>query len=96
MPGPGESAADGAGRMLRAQVAVVYVMAGLAKLNHDWLVRGEPMATWLASRTDVPVIGPLLDEPWAGVATSWAGVVFDLTIVGWLLWRRTRASPTSP
>ena len=39
--------------VLRAQVAVVYLMAGLAKLNHDWLVRGEPMATWLASRTDV-------------------------------------------
>ena len=77
--------------VLRAQIAVVYLMAGLAKLNHDWLVRGEPMATWLASRTDVAVIGPLLDEPWAGLAASWAGVVFDLTIVGWLLWRRTRA-----
>ena len=76
--------------LLRAQLAVVYVMAGLAKLNHDWLVRGEPMSTWLASRTDVPVIGPLLDEPWAGRAASWAGVLFDLTIVGWLLWRRTR------
>ncbi len=60
--------------VLRAQVAVVYVMAGLAKLNHDWLVRGEPMATWLASRTDLPVVGPLLDEPWAGRAASWAGV----------------------
>ena len=48
------------------------------------------MATWLASRTDVAVVGPLLDEPWAGRAASWAGVLFDLTIVGWLLWRRTR------
>ena len=77
--------------MLRAQVAVVYVMAGLAKLNHDWLVRGEPMAD-LARLADRHrrVIGPLLDEPWAGRAASWAGVAFDLTIVGWLLWRRSR------
>ena len=77
--------------VLRAQVAVVYLMAGLAKLNHDWLVRGEPMATWLASRTDVAVIGPLLDEPWAGSPPAGRASSFDLTIVGWLLWRRTRA-----
>ena len=76
--------------VLRAQLAVVYVMAGLAKLNGDWLGRGEPMGMWLASRTDLAVVGPLLDEPWAGRVASWAGVVFDLTIVGWLLWRRSR------
>jgi vitamin K-dependent gamma-carboxylase len=76
--------------MLRAQLAVVYVMAGLGKLNHDWLVRGEPMGTWMAARTDLPVLGPWLDEPWVGQFTSWAGAAFDLTIVGWLLWRRSR------
>ena len=38
------------------------------------------MATWLASRTDAAVIGPLLDEPWAGVAASWVGAAFDLTL----------------
>jgi vitamin K-dependent gamma-carboxylase len=76
--------------MLRAQLAVVYVMAGVGKLNHDWLVRGEPLGTWLAARTDLPVIGPWLDDPWVGHVTSWAGVAFDLTIVGWLLWPRSR------
>lgn len=76
--------------LLRSQLGVVYVMAGLAKLNHDWLVRGEPMGTWLAARTDVPLVGPLLDDPWVGHVTSWAGAAFDLTIVGWLLWRRSR------
>ena len=49
--------------VLRFQVGIVYVMAGLAKLNHDWLRHGEPMTTWLASRTDMPIIGGLLDEP---------------------------------
>ena len=48
------------------------------------------MATWLASRTDVPVLGPLLDEPGVALAASWAGAAFDLTVVGFLLWRRTR------
>jgi vitamin K-dependent gamma-carboxylase len=76
--------------LLRAQLAVVYVMAGLGKLNLDWLGRGEPMGTWLAARTNLPLVGPWLDDPWIGHVTSWAGAAFDLTIVGWLLWRRSR------
>ncbi|MEM1333015.1 MAG: HTTM domain-containing protein [Actinomycetota bacterium] len=75
---------------LRGQLAVVYLFAGVAKLNEDWLLRGEPLSTWLAARTDRPIIGPLLDEPIVGMAFSWAGAVFDLTIVGWLLWSRSR------
>ena len=75
---------------LRSQVAVVYVFAGLAKLNGDWLWRAQPLRLWLADRTDLPVIGGLLDEPAAAYLASWSGAAFDCTIVGWLLWRRTR------
>lgn len=75
---------------LRFQLGVVYTFAGIAKLNPDWLFHGEPLHTWLAARTDRPVIGPLLDEPLVALGASWAGALFDLTIVGWLLWRRSR------
>ena len=75
---------------LRAQVAVVYVFAGLAKLNGDWLLRAQPMRLWLADRTHLPVVGPLLDEPLVAYMSSWSGALFDCTIVGWLLWRRSR------
>ncbi len=75
---------------LRSQLAAVYVFAGLAKLNGDWLLRAEPLQTWLAARTDRPIIGAWLDEPLVAFAFSWAGAAFDLTIVGWLLWRRSR------
>ncbi|MGK0333056.1 MAG: vitamin K-dependent gamma-carboxylase [Minisyncoccia bacterium] len=75
---------------LRTQLGVVYFFAGLAKLNSDWLLRAEPLRTWLAARTDRPVIGGLLDEAWLAFGISWVGAVFDLTIVGWLLWRRSR------
>ncbi len=68
----------------------MYVFAGIAKINPDWLLHGEPLHTWLSARTDRLVIGPLLDEPLVALAASWAGVLFDLTIVGWLLWRRSR------
>lgn len=75
---------------LRFQLGVVYTFAGIAKLNPDWLLRAEPLHTWLSARTDRPFVGPLLDEPFVALAFSWAGAVFDLTIIGWLLWRRSR------
>ena len=37
--------------LLRAQLALVYAYAAVAKLNEDWLVHGEPMATKLASES---------------------------------------------
>ncbi|MEL6982813.1 MAG: HTTM domain-containing protein [Actinomycetota bacterium] len=76
--------------ILRAQLAVVYVFAGVAKLNGDWLLRAQPLGLWLADGTDLPIVGPVLGEPIVAVLASWAAAAFDLTIVGWLLWRRSR------
>lgn len=81
----------GAVWLVRAQVGVVYLFAGLAKLQGDWL-GGMPLRLWLPARADLAVIGPWLAEPWVAVALSWAAAVFDCTIVVWLCWRRTRAA----
>lgn len=75
---------------LRAQVGVVYVFAGIAKLNPDWLLQAQPLRIWLYQRGEMPVVGPLLQDLWVAYAMSWTGALFDLTIVGWLLWSRTR------
>lgn len=75
---------------LRAQVGVVYVFAGIAKLNPDWLLQAQPLRIWLYAHGEMPVVGPLLQELWVAYAMSWVGALFDLTIVGWLLWSRTR------
>ena len=76
--------------LLMAQVGLVYVFGGLAKLNPDWLFHAQPLRIWLYNAGDVPLIGGLLREEWVAYAMSWGGAVFDLTIVSWLLWRRTR------
>ena len=73
-----------------AQLALVYVFAGAAKLNSDWLTRAMPLAIWLPEHADVPVVGGLLAHPAAAYAASWLGAAYDLSIVGWLLWRPTR------
>ena len=76
--------------VLLGQIAVVYVFAGIAKLNPDWLLAAEPLRTWLQARSGMPLVGPLFDQVWVAYVMSWAGAVFDLTIVGWLLWDRSR------
>jgi vitamin K-dependent gamma-carboxylase len=76
--------------LVRFQVGVVYVFAGLAKAQSDWLVHAQPLNIWLTARTETPIIGPWLDERWVAHAMSVAGFLFDTTIVLWLSWRRTR------
>jgi hypothetical protein len=76
---------------LRAQFALVYCFGGIAKLNADWLLRAQPLSVWLARSADLPVLGGPLTQPWAAYAMSWAGALFDLSIVPLLLWRRSRA-----
>lgn len=76
--------------LLRFQVGVVYVYAGLAKATSDWLFHAQPLNIWLSARTSTPIIGALFDERTTAYAFSWAGFLFDTTIVAFLLWRRTR------
>ena len=76
--------------LLRFQIGVVYLFAGLAKLNTDWLVHAEPLRIWLAARSELPWIGPFLQPAWVAYAASWSGAIYDLTIVFLLLLPRTR------
>lgn len=76
--------------LLRFQVGVVYVNASLAKANSDWLLHAQPLNIWLQSLVDTPLIGPWLELWTVALALSWAGFLYDLTIVPLLLWRRTR------
>ncbi len=81
--------------LLRFQVGCVYVFAGKAKLGADWLLHAQPLQIWLQSRADMPVVGWLFSGQLVPLHTmayafSWAGFLFDSTIVIWLLWRRTR------
>jgi vitamin K-dependent gamma-carboxylase len=75
---------------VRAQLVIVYAFAGAAKLNSDWLVRGEPLFAWLGRYADVPWVGALLAERGPALGLSWAGAAFDLAIGPLLLYRKTR------
>lgn len=76
--------------ILRAQLALLYFFAGLAKLSPDWLLAAEPLRTWLGLHGDVPWLGRWLALPAAAHAASYASAFYDLTIPLWLSWRKTR------
>jgi vitamin K-dependent gamma-carboxylase len=75
--------------LVRAQLAAPYIFGGIAKLNPDWLA-GEPIRTWLAARTDFPVIGSFFTQEWMVYLFAYGGLLLDLLVVPALLWRRTR------
>ena len=78
--------------LLRFQVGIVYGFAAVAKLGSDWLMHAQPLSIWLSARQDLPVLGTLFASPYTAYAMSWGGLVYDATIVFFLLWRRTRSA----
>ena len=76
--------------ILRFQMAVVYVFAGIAKLNPDWLFEALPMRIWLPAKSHLPIVGSLMYEPWIAYLFSWFGAAYDLFIVFFLWNKKTR------
>ncbi|MEO1408475.1 MAG: HTTM domain-containing protein [Bacteroidota bacterium] len=71
-------------------IAIVYCYAGLAKINADWLLYALPLKIWLPAKDGLPLLGPLFAWDWTPYLFSWAGMLFDTTIVFFLLYRPTR------
>ncbi len=76
--------------LFRAQLAVVYLYAAVAKMSADWLLHGQPLGIWLSSRTEIPAIGWFFRYGWVALSMSWAGLLHDLAAPVLLGWRHTR------
>jgi hypothetical protein len=76
---------------IKVFVALLYIFAGLAKVNSDWLLYAQPLRIWLPAKNDLPLIGNIFNFEWVAYVFSWFGCLYDLTIP-FLLWKRsTRA-----
>jgi vitamin K-dependent gamma-carboxylase len=75
---------------VRFQVGLLYFYAGWAKLEADWLLHAQPLNIWLPPHEGLPLFGWLLDEVWVHYAFSWFAFLFDVAIIGFMLWRRAR------
>mgnify|MGYP003580850025 CR=1 FL=1 len=75
--------------ILRAQLGLMYVFAGLAKINADWL-RGSPMREMLARNVSLPLVGKYFTDERVVMLFAYGGLLLDLFVVPFLLWRKTR------
>ncbi len=74
----------------QTQLAIVYIFAGIAKLNTDWLFQALPLKIWLPANAHLPIIGDVLRYEWIAYVFSWCGALYDLFIVFFLMNARTR------
>jgi hypothetical protein len=70
-------------------MGVVYFFGGIAKLNSDWL-HAIPLKQWIGYRADHPLIGFLLEQEWMAYFMAYGGVLLDLFVVFFLIFKRTR------
>jgi len=71
-----------------AQLGVVYTFASISKMHADWL-NGLPIGIWFKQKQSF-LIGSLLQYDWVHLLVSYGGMLFDLSIVPFLLWKKTR------
>lgn len=72
---------------IKLMVCIVYFLAGVAKINGDWLLHALPLRIWLPARNDMPVIGFLFNYSWVHFFFSWLGCLYDL-LIPFLLWNK--------
>jgi hypothetical protein len=75
---------------VKFQLALVYFLAGLAKLNTDWLVHAMPLAIWLPAQDSLPILGWIMPYKVTAYLFSWGGALYDLFIPFLLIFGRTR------
>jgi hypothetical protein len=76
--------------IFKAQLAIVYFYAGIAKINYDWLFNALPLKIWLPAGDKLPLIGSLFLLPAMPYIFSWIGMLYDCSIVFFLSNARTR------
>jgi vitamin K-dependent gamma-carboxylase len=76
--------------LLRAQMEVMLIYAGLVKINPDWL-QLEPLRMWLSERHNFPqFLGYLFTQDWAIAMAAYGIIILHVVGAPLLLWKRAR------
>ncbi|MCR6639423.1 MAG: HTTM domain-containing protein [Sporocytophaga sp.] len=71
------------------QISIVFIFAGIAKVNPDWLAM-KPLSYKFAECSNWPIVGCLFRSDFMKYLVFYGGLCFDLFIVPLLLWSKTR------
>ncbi|MEO1415692.1 MAG: HTTM domain-containing protein [Bacteroidota bacterium] len=75
---------------IKLMLTIVYLYAGLAKLNSDWLIHAIPLKIWLPTKDHIPILGELFQYEWIIYVFSWFGMIYDLSIPFVMMNKKTR------
>ncbi|WP_455203574.1 HTTM domain-containing protein [Kaarinaea lacus] len=76
--------------LLRAQMEIMLIYAGLVKINADWL-QLEPLRMWLAERDHFPdIFVYLFTQDWSIAVAAYGIIILHIVGAPLLLWKRTR------
>jgi len=76
--------------MFKLLLALVYIYAGIAKINSTWILEALPLKIWLPAQDKLQIVGPFLAWKFTPYLFSWAGMLYDCSIVLFLAWKPTR------
>jgi len=74
--------------ILQLQLAIVYFFGGVVKLNHDWLVRMEPMQSMIDGFPVDHFMASIIKQAWMVPFLTYGGALFDLAMP-FLLWKKS-------
>jgi len=76
---------------IQIQVALVFVFAGMAKLNADWLLEGRPVNIWISNLSMNHGLNfpDFILDGYFPIVLSWFLIVFDFMIPHFLLDKKT-------
>jgi hypothetical protein len=63
--------------ILQFQIVIVYFYGGIAKLNHDWLIRCQPVQTLIAQIPPGHLLAPLLKNEFGIYLFTYGGFLLD-------------------
>ena len=76
--------------ILIAQISIVYLYAGLAKINYDWLIEAQPIKEWIKPKYHYSFIGWTFRYDITAYIFSYSGLIFDCLVPFGLLFPKTR------
>lgn len=76
--------------VIKFHIAILYIYAGLAKINYDWLIEALPLRIWVPANDKMPLISELFTWETTPYLFSWIGMLFDTFIIFFLIYKPTR------
>lgn len=75
--------------LLRTQMEIILIFAGIVKINYDWL-HFMPLKYWLADGNKISFLDYLFHQPWAAAVASYGTIILHVAGAPLLLWKPSR------